>query len=131
MVFDNRITNGMENDAAPGTQISNEASMEAEIVKDRDGSDEINSEADMREAFSNIRYEAETSVSAAELTQLYRRAADLIELLDKPPFQERVGQQIGDIGTVAEKEFAKTAQALNRRGAEVGAKSNYAEEWGG
>ncbi len=48
-----------------------------------------------------------------------------------PAFKEKVGDRLDDIRQVAEEEFATTARALNSRGAEVGARSNYAEKWGG
>jgi hypothetical protein len=131
MVSDNRITNGMESDTAQGAQTNTDISMQADIVDDLEGASTINSEMDMREAFSSIQAEAETSVSAAELRLLYRRGADFIELLDMPHFQERVGTQFDGIRRTAEEEFAKTARLLNRRGAEIGAKANYAEKWQG
>ncbi len=78
MVFDNRITNGMDNNADTNAQTNNNASMEADIIPDVDGSEEINNEKDMREAFADIREEAQKSISGAELTELFRQAGSLI-----------------------------------------------------
>jgi hypothetical protein len=129
MIPDDRITNGLENDNSPGAGFDNDTSMQAEIIQDLEGEYEINSETDMRAAFASIRDEAETSPAAANLTLLYRRGADLLELLDRPRFQERVGGQLDEIRRAAEEEFARNAHVLNHRAREVGAKTHYAEEW--
>ena len=131
MVSKDHITNGLENDNSPGAGFDNDTSVQAEIIEDLEGEYEINSETDMRAAFANIRDEAETSPAAANLTLLYRRGADLLELLDRPRFQERVGAQLDEIRRAAEEEFAMNAHVLNRRAREVGARTHYAEEWQG
>jgi hypothetical protein len=131
MIPDDRITNSLENDNSPGVGFDNDTSMQAEIIQDLEGEYEINSETDMRAAFASIRDEAEKSPAAANLTLLYRQGADLLELLDRPRFQERVGGQLDEIRSAAEEEFAKNAHVLNRRAREVGAKTHYAEKWKG
>jgi hypothetical protein len=131
MTFDNRITSGIENEKTPGAPENNDVSMFADLLDDEKELVEINSEADMRGAFERLRQKAGASVSAAELRLLYREGADLIEMLDNPPFQERVGDQLDEIRRAAEEEFAETARALNRQGREINAKANYAEVWQG
>lgn len=131
MVSQDPFSNGLENGTAPGAQGNNDIVMQAELTGDGDEIAGIRGEADLREAFSSIRDEVETTISPVQLKLLYRRGADLIELLDKPGFQERAGAQLDDLRGVAEEEFARTARTLNRRGEEIGAKSNFAEKWGG
>ena len=131
MIPDDRTTNGLENDNSPGAGFDNDISLQAEIIQDLEGEYEINSETDMRAAFASIRDEAEKSPAAANLTLLYRKGADLLELLDRPRFQERVGGQLDEMRRAAEEEFARNANVLNRRAREVGAKTHYAEKWQG
>lgn len=131
MAPDDRIPNGIENDESSDTEMNNATSVQAEIVRDLEGEYEINSEADIRAAFASIRDEAKTSPAAANLTLLYRRGADLLELLDRPRFQERVGGQLEEIRRAAEEEFAGNARFLNQRASEIGARTHYAEKWQG
>ena len=131
MASDDRITNGMENQNAPGMEMDTQTSVQSDIVNDLEGDFNINSEADMRAAFARIREVAKTAPAAANLTLLHRRGADLLELLDRPLFQQRVGGQLDEMRRAAEEEFATNARVLNQRAGEVGARTHYAEEWQG
>jgi hypothetical protein len=129
MVFDNRLMSEMDNDKGGNAQTTS-VSAEADIIPTTDDHVEINSEADMREAFSNIREEVDKSGMSADLIMLYREAGGLIKLLESPPFQERVGAQLDDIRRAAEEEFAQTARELNKRAPEINSTSHFAEKWG-
>lgn len=131
MASDDRMTNDMENENAPGTEMDTQTSVQADIVDHLEGDFNINSEAGMRAAFERIREVGKTAPAAANLTLLYRRGADLLELLDRPIFQQRVGDRLDQIRRAAEEEFAANARLFNQRAREVGARTHYAEEWQG
>ena len=131
MTSDDRVPDNMENDDFLEMKTDKKASVQAQIVSDLEGEFQINSEADMRAAFASLRDRAEATLSAGELTLIYRRGADMLDLLDRPLFQQRVGDQLDEMRQAAKEEFARNARFLNQRVSQINARTHYSEEWHG
>jgi len=91
---------------------------------------QVNSEADLRRIFSEIRDDVMAASSREELTQLYRRAEYLITLTYSPAWQKKFGDRVDALRRSAEAEFATVARAINRRAGEIGTAADYDEAWG-
>ncbi|MCK9485343.1 MAG: hypothetical protein M0R73_01380 [Dehalococcoidia bacterium] len=82
--------------------------------------------------FSELRLEARIAGSRDELAELHRRAGYLVGLATVVALQP--GEQWVDpaaLPTVANREFARTVDTLNRRGREIGIALNLAPRWNG
>ena len=90
----------------------------------------VNSEADLREIFAEIRGDVAAASSRDELTRLYRQAEYLITLTYVPAWQKKFGDRVDALRRTAEAEFTTVARAINRRAAEVGTAADYDETWG-
>lgn len=97
---------------------------------DRNIYGEINNKTNLSDVFLKIRKDVENADSRAELTELYRRAGYLITLSYAPAWQEKFGEDIGEIRETAEHEFATTAHKVNSRAADIGTDANYDDKWG-
>jgi hypothetical protein len=91
---------------------------------------EVENKTDLREIFSAIRDDVKQARSREALTELYRRAGYLITLTHAPSWKEKFGAEAGDLRDEAEKDFATTARAINRRAREIGTEADYDERWG-
>jgi hypothetical protein len=91
---------------------------------------EVKNKTDLKEVFSAIRDDVEKAGSRPALTELYRRAGYLITLTHAPSWREKFGDEADDLRDEAEKEFAKTVRAINRRAEAIGTEPDYDEKWG-
>ena len=91
---------------------------------------EINTEADMRRVFGEIRQDVDNAESRADLTELYRRAGYLITLTYAPSWAEKFGPEAERLRQIGENEFRKTALRVNERAREIGTEDDYKETWG-
>jgi hypothetical protein len=91
---------------------------------------QVNSEADLREIFAEIRGDVAAASSRDELTQLYRRAEYLITLTYSPAWQKKFGDRVEALRRTAKSEFTMVAHAINRRAGEIGTAADYDETWG-
>jgi len=100
------------------------------MTHDRHISGKIDSEAGMRQVFSDIRHDVANAGSRPALTELYRRAGYLITLTFAPSWQKKFGPNDVVLRKVAEEEFHKTAREINRRAMRIGTEADYHETWG-
>jgi hypothetical protein len=91
---------------------------------------EVNSKADLKQVFAEIRTDVEDAKSRPALTELYRRAGYLITLTHAPSWEEKFGREAAALRRVGEEEFRKTAKKINQRAAEVHTVADYDETWG-
>jgi hypothetical protein len=64
------------------------------------------------------------------LTELYRRAGDLITLTRAPSWEEKFGGNAATLRRIAREEFSRTARKINRRARQLGTEADYDEKWG-
>ncbi|MGM0541523.1 MAG: hypothetical protein ACQEQR_03665 [Pseudomonadota bacterium] len=91
---------------------------------------EIDNKTNLQDVFLNIRKDVEQADSRAALTELYRRAGYLITLSYANSWQKKFGNEIDEIRSTAEDEFATTARKINRRARDIGTDDDYDEAWG-
>lgn len=91
---------------------------------------EIETKADMKEVFEDIRRDVDDAKTRATLTELYRRAGYLITLTYAPSWQSKFGQDVQALRKLGRDEFHKTARRINRKAEEIGAEPDYDEDWG-
>ena len=91
---------------------------------------QVNSEADLRQIFDDIRGEVPAASSRDELTQLYRRAEYLIALTYAPAWQKKFDGRLDSLRRTGEAAFTTVARAINGRAAEIGTAADYDETWG-
>jgi hypothetical protein len=91
---------------------------------------EVDSKSDLEKIYREMRQDVEKAKSRAALTELHKRAGYLITLTHAPSWKEKFGAKAGDLRDEAEKEFATTARAINRRAREIGTEADYDETWG-
>jgi hypothetical protein len=100
------------------------------MTHDRHVYGKIDSEAEMRQVFADIRHDVANADDRPALTELYRRAGYLITLTYAPSWQEKFGANDAALRKIAEEEFRKTAREINRRAERIGAEADYHETWG-
>lgn len=91
----------------------------------------VNSKADLRQVFAEIRDDVAAASSRDGLTELYRRAEYLLTLTYSPAWQKKFDGRLEALRRTAEAEFATVAHAINRRAAAIGTAADYDETWGG
>ena len=91
---------------------------------------EVHNKSDLQDIFSQIRDDVKHAKSREGLTELYRRTGYLITLTHAPSWEEKFGREAADLRQEAEKEFASTARAINRKAEEIGTEADYDEKWG-
>jgi hypothetical protein len=87
----------------------------------------VESAADLDRIFAAIRADVAVAETRADLTRLYRRAGYLVTLTYSRPWRTRFGDGLPALRKESEHEFAATAQAINRRAAEIGTEPDYAD----
>src|SRR5690349_1661797 len=90
----------------------------------------VDSEADMKERFSDIRKDVDHANSKPALTELYKRAGYLITLTHAPSWKEKLGRDASALREIGKDEFRKTAKEINHRAKQIGIDSDYDETWG-
>ena len=91
---------------------------------------EIDNKTNLRDVFKEIRKDVDAADERSDLTELHRRAGYLITLSYAPAWEKKFGDDIDEIRSVAEDEFARTARKINRRAEEIGTEATYDEAWG-
>jgi hypothetical protein len=91
---------------------------------------EVDNKTDLKKVFSEIRQDVENTKSRSDLTELYRRAGYLITLTNASSWEKKFGDEIDELRTVAEDEFAKTARKINNQAEKIGTHADYDEKWG-
>ncbi|QDU40830.1 hypothetical protein Mal4_51920 [Maioricimonas rarisocia] len=91
---------------------------------------EIDNKTNLREVTKEIRDDVRNAKDRSALTELYRRAGYLVTLSHANSWKEKFGDEIDEIRSVAEEEFATTARTINRQAEEIGTDANYDETWG-
>jgi hypothetical protein len=91
---------------------------------------EVNSKADLKKIFGDIRQNVEEAKSRPALTELYKRAGYLITLTHAPSWEEKFGKEAMQLRRLAEEEFGTTARKINRRAEQIGTEADYDEHWG-
>lgn len=91
---------------------------------------EIDNKTNLREVFRDIRKDVDKAEERSELTELHRRAGYLITLSYAPAWEKKFGDDIDEIRSVAEEEFARTARKINQRAEDIDTEANYDEAWG-
>jgi hypothetical protein len=100
------------------------------MTHDRHIYGKIDSEAGLRQVFTDIRQDVANAASRPALTELYRRAGYLITLTYAPSWEEKFGGNDAALRKVAEQEFCKTATEINSRAVQIGTEADYHETWG-
>ena len=91
---------------------------------------EVQSKADLKKIFTEMRRDVEEARSRPDLTELYKRAGYLITLTHAPSWEEKFGKEAAQLRKVAKEEFGPTARKINRRAAQIGTAADYDETWG-
>jgi hypothetical protein len=91
---------------------------------------EVESQADLKGVFKDIRDDVARAKSREGLTELYRRAGYLITLTYAPSWREKWGAKATAVRRVAESEFKQTARKINLKAEEIGIEADYDEKWG-
>lgn len=99
------------------------------MASDRQIYGEIGNRTDMEEAFAAIRRDIDQAANRPDLTELYRRASYLITLTHDASWREKSGEDPAQISRMGDDQFRETAQAINRRAAEIGADADFDETW--
>jgi hypothetical protein len=90
---------------------------------------EVPSMKDLSKIFRAIREEVDVADSRPTLTELYRRAGDLVSLTHTPSWEQQVGERAEELRRIGEEEFRLTAKQINRKASELGTMPNYDEVW--
>ena len=90
----------------------------------------VHGAADLERIFAAIRADVAAAETHADLTRLYRRAGYLVTLTYSRPWRTRFGDALPGLRADAEREFALTLQAIDRRAAQIGAEPDYADRRG-
>lgn len=91
---------------------------------------EIDNKTNLREVCRQIRNDVRHADDRPALTELYRRAGYLVTLSHASSWQEKFGDEIDEIRSTAEEEFATTARTINRRAEKIDTEADYDESWG-
>ncbi|REJ82691.1 MAG: hypothetical protein DWQ34_24110 [Planctomycetota bacterium] len=100
------------------------------MADDRQIYGEIDNKTNLRDVCKKIRDDVRNADDRPALTELYRRAGYLVTLSHANSWREKFGDDIGEIRSVAQEEFATTARTINRRAEEIGTDADYDESWG-
>ena len=92
---------------------------------------EVHSRTALRAAFREIRRDIGAARSANALRELYGRSGYVVSLIHDPAWQERLGESIEEMRTLACEEFARSARAINRRATALDADVRVEERWSG
>lgn len=90
---------------------------------------DVHSRTALRAAFREIRRDIGAARSPSALQELYRRAGYVVSLTYEPSWQERFGEELTQIRTLATEEFARSARAINRRAEALGSDARYDDRW--
>lgn len=82
---------------------------------------------DLRLVFREIREDVEKATTSEDLTELYKRAAYMIMMTHASPVNN--DREVQTRRRVAEREFARTVQTVNRRAKKIDAQADYSEKW--
>ena len=91
---------------------------------------EVNSKADLKKIFAELRQDVEQAKTRPTLTELYKRAGYLITLTYAPSWEAKFGNQAIELRKAAMEEFSTTIHKINRRAREIGTEGDYDETWG-
>src|SRR3954471_968872 len=91
---------------------------------------EVENKTDLKGVFTAIRGDVDSAKSREALTELYRRAGYLVTLTHAPSWKEKFKGEATELREAATDEFARTAQAINRRAGTIGTDADYDETWG-
>jgi hypothetical protein len=100
------------------------------MIMDRDFYNEVKSNTNLKKAFQDIRRNVNHVSTRPALTELYKRAGDLITLTSEPDWQEKFGTKADVLRKTGQEEFRRTAKKINRRATEIGTEADYDEWWG-
>src|SRR5262245_26836561 len=90
---------------------------------------EVDSAAELKSAFLEIRAEVEKADSKFKLTDLYNRAGFLIILANDTFWERKFFGDLKDLRDIAEAEFELTARQINTQAEKIGLQGNYDETW--
>lgn len=77
-----------------------------------------------------IRKDVAKAKNRSMLTELHKRSMYIRTLCDSPAWRKAFWGKITEMKKVAEKEFTKTAKAINTRAWRLGLTPDYDEKWG-
>jgi len=81
------------------------------------------------ETFMRLRMDVVDALSHESLEDLYRVAAQLVAATRSGDWSRRYGEGVEEVRALAEREFARTARALNERARALGTKADFEERW--
>lgn len=82
----------------------------------------------VRRTFREIREVLEKAHTKEDLTELYKQTVYMILMTHSSPLNEN-DREMKRRRAAAEKEFVRTAQAINRRAKKIGVEPDYNEDW--
>ena len=83
---------------------------------------------DVRHTFKDIRNVLEKAETKEDLTELYKQTVYMILMTHSSPLNEK-DKEMKRRREAAEREFARTARAINRRAKKIGVEADYSEDW--
>ncbi|MBM3926287.1 MAG: hypothetical protein FJ320_09965 [SAR202 cluster bacterium] len=98
------------------------------MARGRRTHEHVQTGVDLVEAFVSIRDDVGKAFTRTELFDLHERAGSLVDLTGDSSWLERSGDE-GNLHNLARDEFTLTARKINERARDIGADSDYSEEW--
>ena len=82
----------------------------------------------VRRTFKEVRDVLEKAETKEDLTELYKQAVYMIMMTHSAPLNEK-DREMKRRREAAEREFGRTARAINRRAKKLGVEADYGEDW--
>jgi uncharacterized protein YegL len=91
--------------------------------------DEVHVTTDVKHTFQEIREAVEKAQSKEDLTELYKQTVYMILMTHSSPIDEKQDKDMRRRREIAESEFARTVQVINKQAKKIGVEADYNENW--